>query len=221
MKKKVVALSLVVAMVVMNSVMALGAQETVKGKNDSNTSNTWKYYDSTGTIEKPNGNKKDVTVDFNVTDTAKYSVDIKWGDLQYTYGAAGTWNPSTHSYSWDESSAGWAVKASTSNVINVENHSNRVVYGKYSFAVDNDFENTYKPTGLTATFARVANDTSANLDSSNKFQLPSAVTLSSSDLTLQSNVTVNMDGELGKIISQNGQTVGNVTITLSDQDNIS
>lgn len=106
MKKKVVALSLVVAMVVMNSVVALGAT----------VDTTWDGTTFT------NGNEKEVKVRFTSAETEKYSVDITWGSMIFKY-AQGTWNPSEHTYD----SSTWSVDTGADNNITVENHSNKSV----------------------------------------------------------------------------------------------
>ena len=57
-----------------------------------------------------------------------YSVDITWGDMEFTYkaGSEGTWNPEPHTTSG--SSAGqWTVNNEGGNKIVVTNHSNAAI----------------------------------------------------------------------------------------------
>ena len=62
---------------------------------------------------------------------AVYLVDVKWGEMQFTYTAAGVsvWNPATHAYEVKEESR-WS---GTGNTITVENHSNAEVTAVLSF----------------------------------------------------------------------------------------
>lgn len=111
MKKKIVALSLVVAMVVMNSVVALGGTMT----SSDGASNNWSSSDGTKLDQ-------DVKVKFINAETAKYSVDITWGSMVFNY-TQGDWKPDTHTYA----SETWTVGAQTDNNIEVVNHSNKKV----------------------------------------------------------------------------------------------
>lgn len=106
MKKKIVALSLVVAMVVMNNVVAWGADTTWNGS----------------AFTPAGGNEKEVKVKFTSAETEKYSVDITWESMVFNY-AQGEWKPSDHTY--DTST--WSVDAAVDNNITVTNHSNRSV----------------------------------------------------------------------------------------------
>ena len=57
-----------------------------------------------------------------------YSVDITWGDMEFTYkaGSEGTWNPETHTTS-DSSAGQWTVNNEGGNKIVVTNHSNAAI----------------------------------------------------------------------------------------------
>lgn len=132
MKKKVLALSLVVAMVVMNSVVVLGATEKIKGKNDSTTGNQWKYYNS---LDQETTNTKPVNVTFTSADTAVYSVDIEWGSMTFKY-TQGLWQ-SNHTYA----SSVWKVDSQEDNNIKVINHSNRGVNVTMSASLSDTISN--------------------------------------------------------------------------------
>jgi hypothetical protein len=59
------------------------------------------------------------------------SVDVAWGEMEFTYTPAtqGTWNPTTHSYDGG-SEAGWSA---IGNEISVTNHSNVGVTASFAF----------------------------------------------------------------------------------------
>ena len=61
-----------------------------------------------------------------------YSVDISWGDMQFTYAKSGsrTWDPSDHTYD-DSTTSAWTADG---NTITVTNHSNADVTASFSFA---------------------------------------------------------------------------------------
>ena len=125
MKKKIMALSLVVAMVVMNNVVALGATVT-----SSDNGSTWS--DSTNL-------QQDVNVVFSNTETPVYSVDITWGSMNFTY-VPGTWQDS-HKYTGSK----WQITSAADNDITVSNHSNKDVYVK----IGADFTGSNNSTGQT------------------------------------------------------------------------
>ncbi len=97
-----------------------------------------------------------------------YSVDVAWGDMQFTYTdrSEGVWNPATHTYD-NKTEAAWAPAAADSGNITVTNHSNAAVGVAFAYtpaegstvtaafdnatatlaaAVENDVENAPKAT---------------------------------------------------------------------------
>ena len=80
-----------------------------------------------------------------------YSVDITWGDMEFTYTDAsdGTWNPATHSYS-GSTPAGWTVDNTDGNKITVTNHSNAAIKADLSFT---------SSSGITAQFVETTAST--------------------------------------------------------------
>lgn len=70
-------------------------------------------------------------VDGSTTGTV-YSVDISWGNMQFTYAKDGnrTWNPSDHTYN-DETTTQWQADG---NTIQVTNHSNTDVTATFAFS---------------------------------------------------------------------------------------
>ena len=88
---------------------------TTIGKNESSSANVKGTYVSGGTA------------------AIVYSVDIKWGSMEFTYTTAsqGTWNPQTHQYD-GATTAGWSY-ADGANEVEVTNHSNRDVTVTFSY----------------------------------------------------------------------------------------
>ena len=82
--------------------------------------------------------------------STRYSVDITWGAMEFTYtdAVAGTWNPGTHQYD-GATAAKWSW-TEDSNKITAKNHSNIAVTATLSFAnkggaysgIDGDFYDT-------------------------------------------------------------------------------
>lgn len=70
-----------------------------------------------------------------ITTPDVYSVDVKWGAMEFTYnvGGAREWNADNHSYS-DRSSANWEPSG---NTVTVTNHSNKAVTASFGFVKDN------------------------------------------------------------------------------------
>lgn len=71
--------------------------------------------------------------DGSVTPTV-YSVDIAWGEMQFTYNKSGVnvWNPATHEYKLNTDDS-WTASG---NGITVKNHSNTGVTARLSYASD-------------------------------------------------------------------------------------
>ena len=68
-----------------------------------------------------------------------YSVDIEWGDMDFTYtaGDEGTWNPETHQYEGG-SEGTWTAK---NNIVTVTNHSELPVEVSFGYAEHPGYEN--------------------------------------------------------------------------------
>ena len=63
-----------------------------------------------------------------------YSVDIAWGDMEFTYtAAAGVWDPGTHTITGADGGV-WTVKNTDGDKITVTNHSNTGVTATFSYA---------------------------------------------------------------------------------------
>ena len=70
-----------------------------------------------------------------------YSVEIKWGDMKFTYNDAssGTWNPETHTYD-GATAAEWKADNAEGNWITVTNHSNTDLTASLTYAAAAGFE---------------------------------------------------------------------------------
>ncbi len=66
--------------------------------------------------------------------THAYKVEIKWGDMKFTYSATNeSWNVDTHK--WDTTSvAGWSVDTKGGDEITITNHSSQSVKATLNFA---------------------------------------------------------------------------------------
>ena len=108
--KKIFAIVLTLALVMSMSTVAFAADATLT--------------DETSTSE----HEVQVKVSNSGADKAVISVDVTYGDLQFTYvsAEASLWNPETHKFEADNDDAGtWQVDGD--NTVVVTNHSNRDV----------------------------------------------------------------------------------------------
>lgn len=131
-----------------------------------------------------------------VSAPTKYSVDVTWGAMEFTYTVSGTktWNPATHEY--DVSTSGAWTAANTSNTITVTNHSNA---------------------GITASFAFTpldAYNTVTGAFSASSVQLPSAEGLATDAAELTGSTTLTLSGTLENTVTTMTK-VGSVTVTIS------
>ncbi len=110
---------------------------------------------SAGTIDNSTSNEsKKVTIKINDTNTPAvvYSVDIVWGNTDFTYdfGTGSTWDPDTHTYTGG-SQAGWDQESTT---ISVTNHSNSAV--TLSVGFNGGVDKTATTNGVTSTVSSVS-----------------------------------------------------------------
>lgn len=69
-----------------------------------------------------------------------YSVDIAWGDMEFTYtAAAGVWDPATHTITGADGGT-WKVNNEGGNKITVTNHSNTAVTATFSYAAASGYD---------------------------------------------------------------------------------
>ncbi len=110
--KKLAALTLALMLAASLTVSA-ATTETVSGRNSKTIDVKAKYTGGT-------------------TTATVYSVDVTWGEMEFTYSVSGTreWNPATHEYT-DNASAGWTESG---NEVTVVNHSNADVTVDFAYA---------------------------------------------------------------------------------------
>ena len=81
-----------------------------------------------------------------------YSVDIAWGDMEFTYtAAAGVWDPATHTITGADGGT-WKVNNEGGNKITVTNHSNTAVTATFSYAAASGYE------GISGSFDKTSLD---------------------------------------------------------------
>ncbi|MGN1306402.1 MAG: hypothetical protein ACI4V3_01885 [Faecousia sp.] len=129
-----------------------------------------------------------------VSAPTKYSVDVAWGAMEFTYTVSGTktWDPATHTYTASTTPA-WS---GSGNTITVTNHSN---------------------TGITASFAFHALDaynTVTGTFSAAGFQLPTAEDKAVNAAELTGTTTLTLSGTLENTVTSLTK-VGAVSVTIS------
>ena len=87
------------------------------------------------TIENSSGSQDiDVSAKYvdSVSTPTKYSVDVTWGAMEFTYTVSGTktWDPETHTYTASTQPA-WTAGG---NTITVTNHSNTDITASFAFS---------------------------------------------------------------------------------------
>ena len=81
-----------------------------------------------------------------------YSVDIAWGDMEFTYtAAAGVWDPGTHTITGADGGT-WSATNTGGNKIKVTNHSNTAVTATFSYAAASGYE------GISGSFDKTSLD---------------------------------------------------------------
>lgn len=72
-----------------------------------------------------------------------YSVDIVWGNMEYTYtiDSEGTWNPSTHEYDEASETGRWSCDdGADADEVKVTNHSNAAVKAAFTYEAQSDYQ---------------------------------------------------------------------------------
>lgn len=126
-----------------------------------------------------------------------YSVDIEWGNMQYTYtiDSEGTWNPSTHKFDGASETGNWSCDTGA-NQVTVTNHSNAAVNAAFTYEAKSD----YKSINGTFNNPEETLETAENTEPSNAPERTSTLSLSGA---LNKNVTT-------------ATTIGTATVTLSE-----
>lgn len=169
--KKFVSLMLALVMIMGLATTAFAAT-TLTGKTSA-TGNVWGKYE--GEIKEPE----------------VISVDITWGDMEFTYTEDGTndWNPANHTYK-DNGTRKWTA---TGNTVVVTNHSNVDVTVGFAFtaAEGHDVTGTFDVTSKKLTRGLVdAHDTAPSVTA-----------------------TLTLDGTLANTVKEKAQ-IGTITVTI-------
>lgn len=127
-----------------------------------------------------------------------YSVDVKWGSMEFTYTAAGegTWDPATHAYDGQGEDPGWA---STGNDITVTNHSNKAVTATLTFAP-------------AAAYAGIAGSFTGNTNTLNLASAAEGESLNDVTKAPTASTALSLSGDPGTF--EGSQTIGTVTVTI-------
>lgn len=129
-----------------------------------------------------------------ITTGTKYSVDISWGKMEFTYTVSGTkeWNPATHSYD-DDVTGQWT---SQGNNVVVENHSNTGITANFAFSAGNKYS------GVTYSFNHPS------------LTIPSAVGKSLNDTSLVATTNLTLGGTIEADVTTM-TVIGTITVTIS------
>ena len=149
------------------------------------------------TIEN-NPGSQDIDVSAKYVDSVsaptKYSVDVTWGAMEFTYTVSGTktWNPETHTYTANTQPA-WTASG---NTITVTNHSNTDITASFAFS------------------ALTAYNTVTGSFSSTSLTLPTAEGKAVNDAVLTGKTSLTLGGTLASDITV-FTNVGTVIVTIS------
>lgn len=126
-----------------------------------------------------------------------YGVDVKFGDMVFTYNAAaqGTWNPETHAYD-NPGTAEWTCNEGA-NEVTVTNHSNVAI------TVTVKYENAENVNGITGKFGENATAT---------FDLDAGV-VGQKEAADKDTVALTVSGDITS--EQNNTAIGTVTVTIA------
>ena len=149
------------------------------------------------TIEN-NPGSQDIDVSAKYVDSVsaptKYSVDVTWGAMEFTYTVSGTktWDPETHTYTASTQPA-WTASG---NTITVTNHSNTDITASFAFS------------------ALTAYNTVTGSFSSTSLMLPTAEGKAVNDAVLTGKTSLTLGGALASDITV-FTNVGTVIVTIS------
>ena len=215
MKKKVIALSLITAMVVCNS-MTVWAADKWSG-NGSYTLGTEDKADEK--TADSNGGKKNVTGTYDLGNATKsYNVEIVWGDMTYQMKTTGSptssWNGEKRWYTitnfpgWESTAPGTADK------ITVNNRSNVAVKATFSGTVDvtdgSVLKDTYGITSGSLSFTGLDGNDALNLAT---YEGAASVPTASSTVSVVDAIMT----KAPSLKNTTGITLGTVTVTIAEQ----
>ena len=127
-----------------------------------------------------------------------YSVDVKWGEMSFTYnqGDSSVWDPKTHTYD-TSATKGWNARG---NTVTVTNHSSKAVDVEFLFEKNPDIDSA------ESTFTGSFDVTSTNLS-----------TAVGTDVDNAPQVVATLNFDEGTLAADytNGVKLGTVTVKLS------
>lgn len=145
-----------------------------------------------------NSGSQDIDVNAKYVDgvsvPTRYSVDVAWGAMEFTYTVSGTktWDPETHTYTANTQPA-WTASG---NTITVTNHSNTDITASFAFS------------------ALTAYDTVTGSFSSTSLTLPTAEGKAINDAVLTGETSLTLGGTLASDITV-FTNIGTVIVTIS------
>lgn len=177
MRKKIFAFFIAAAMI--SGMTSTAFATSVDGSNPSSTSDVKATY-----------------VQGSASDTI-YSVDVVWGNMEFTYTAPeeGTWNPNTHTYDGAGTNGVWSYEDGA-NIIKMVNHSNTAASAKVTYNTGADYQE------ISGTFEKSTLSTLTAVGTEYKSAPSDSTTLSLSGALKESTEQV---------------TVGTVTLTLDTE----
>lgn len=126
-----------------------------------------------------------------------YSVDIEWGNMEYTYTieSEGRWNPDTHDFVGKSAEGKWTCLDGADKV-KVTNHSNAAVDAEFKYEAEGEYK------GITGSF----NSDTVNLATAEGTTVDEAP---------NETVKLTLDGALDKNVKTHTK-IGTATVTLSE-----
>ena len=126
-----------------------------------------------------------------------YSVDIEWGNMQYTYtiDSEGSWDPDTHKYTGASEGGRWSCDDGADEV-KVTNHSNAAVKAAFTYEAESDYQSingSFNKEGVTLKTAEDTEVSEAPTDTA----------------------TLSLNGALKKNVTTPTK-IGTATVTLSE-----
>lgn len=141
---------------------------------------------------------KEVTATYATNGKAAtvYSVDIEWGNMQYTYtiDSEGTWDPETHQFDGASDTGKWSCSDGADKV-KVTNHSNAAVKAEFDYEAEGEYK------GITGSF----DGSTVNLATAEGTTV---------DQAPNETVQLTLNGELDKNVTTHTK-IGTATVTLN------
>lgn len=125
-----------------------------------------------------------------------YSVDIAWGNMEYTYTieSEGRWNPKTHEFDEKSGTGRWTCSDGADKV-KVTNHSNAAVNAEFDYEAEGEYK------GITGSFV----DSTVNLETAEGTTV---------DQAPNKTVQLTLTGALDKNVKTHTK-IGTATVTLN------